>query len=151
MPPREHAGWIAVCAISFFLFSTLSFSEELVKLIRRRWARDRVRVALAVALLVLLLGNVVLGIGSSPARLAASKPAYKAPVPTAMSSAVKVEKVRAAYARLPLIFEPNQGQTDLQVKFVARGTGYGLFLTVNESVLALRPGSRRSGRVTGVV
>lgn len=115
-----------------------------MKLIRRRWARDRVRVALAVALLV-LLGSVVLRIGSSLGRLAGGKLAYPASIPTATSSAVKVEQVRAAYARLRLIFEPNQGQADPQVKFVARGTGYGLFLTVNEAVLALRPGSSRSG------
>jgi len=39
---------------------------------------------------------------------------------------------------LPLFFEPNLGQTDSQVKFLARGTGYGLFLTANEAVLELR-------------
>jgi hypothetical protein len=43
-----------------------------------------------------------------------------------------------AYGRLPLIFEPNQGQTSPEVKFLARGPGYGLFLTDAEMVLALR-------------
>ncbi len=38
---------------------------------------------------------------------------------------------------LPLFFEPNQGQTAPQVKFVARGAGYGLFLTADEAVLKL--------------
>ena len=38
---------------------------------------------------------------------------------------------------LPLFFEPNQGQTAPQVKFVARGAGYGLFLTADEAVLRL--------------
>jgi len=42
---------------------------------------------------------------------------------------------------LPLFFEPNQGQTDSQVKFLARGTGYGLFLTANEAVLELQRGA----------
>ena len=42
-------------------------------------------------------------------------------------------------ASLPLFFEPNQGQTDPQVKFLARGSGYGLFLTADEAVLELRP------------
>jgi hypothetical protein len=42
----------------------------------------------------------------------------------------------------PLIFEPNQGQTDDLVKFLSRGRGYTLFLTGNEAVLALR--SRQS-------
>ncbi len=35
-------------------------------------------------------------------------------------------------------FEVNQGQTDLQVKFLARGRGYTLFLAPTEAVLALR-------------
>ncbi len=40
---------------------------------------------------------------------------------------------------LPLFFEPNQGQTAPQVKFLARGAGYGLFLTADEAVLELQP------------
>src|ERR1019366_8572394 len=39
---------------------------------------------------------------------------------------------------LPLFFEPNQGQTAPQVKFLARGAGYGLFLTADEAVLKLQ-------------
>ncbi len=38
-------------------------------------------------------------------------------------------KVLKTYGRLPLSFEANQGQTDDQVKFLARGRGYTLFLT----------------------
>jgi len=47
-------------------------------------------------------------------------------------------KVKADYGKLPLSFEANQGQADRQVKFLARGSGYGLFLTANEAVLSLR-------------
>ncbi len=39
---------------------------------------------------------------------------------------------------LPMFFEPNQGQTDPQVKFIARGAGYGMFLTADEAVLELQ-------------
>jgi hypothetical protein len=35
-------------------------------------------------------------------------------------------------------FEANQGQTDSKVKFIARGSGYTLFLTDTEAVLALK-------------
>ncbi len=42
------------------------------------------------------------------------------------------------YGRLPLQFEENRGQTDAQVKFLARGKGYVFFLTPSEGVLALR-------------
>jgi hypothetical protein len=39
---------------------------------------------------------------------------------------------------VPLFFEANQGQTDARVKFLARGHGYGLFLTADEAVLELQ-------------
>lgn len=42
------------------------------------------------------------------------------------------------YGQLPLHFEHNQGQTDSHVRFLARGSGYSLFLTSNEAVLALK-------------
>ncbi len=38
----------------------------------------------------------------------------------------------------PLAFEPNRGQTDPRVKFLARGAGYTLFLTEDEVVIVLR-------------
>jgi hypothetical protein len=37
--------------------------------------------------------------------------------------------------RVPLRFEPNRGQSGAQVHFLARGTGYGLFLTDDEAVM----------------
>jgi hypothetical protein len=46
--------------------------------------------------------------------------------------------VLAAYGKLPVTFEKNEGQTDLRVKFLARGNGYTLFLTDREAVLRLR-------------
>ena len=38
----------------------------------------------------------------------------------------------------PLAFEPNQGQTNDQVSYLARGKGYMLFLNPTEAVLALK-------------
>jgi len=43
-----------------------------------------------------------------------------------------------SYGKLPLSFELNQGQTDRRVRFLSRGSGYSLFLTGNEAVLALK-------------
>jgi Chitobiase/beta-hexosaminidase C-terminal domain/MBG domain (YGX type)/Bacterial Ig-like domain (group 3)/Beta-propeller repeat len=43
----------------------------------------------------------------------------------------------ADYGKLPLSFEANQGQSDPQVKFLAHGQGYGLFLTDRAAVLTL--------------
>src|SRR3989442_9526604 len=39
--------------------------------------------------------------------------------------------------QIPLAFEANAGQTDPEVKFLARGAGYGAFLTPTGVVLAL--------------
>src|SRR5579872_2759149 len=39
------------------------------------------------------------------------------------------------YGRLPLVFEPNQGQADPAVKFLARTQSGTLFLTEREAVL----------------
>jgi hypothetical protein len=47
-------------------------------------------------------------------------------------------RLTAAYAKSPLRFEANQGQTDKEVKFISSGDGYTLFLTSSEAVLALR-------------
>lgn len=46
--------------------------------------------------------------------------------------------VLQTYGKLPLAFEANQGQTDTQVKFLSRGSGYTLYLTSDEAVLALK-------------
>jgi uncharacterized repeat protein (TIGR01451 family) len=43
-----------------------------------------------------------------------------------------------SYGRLPLHFEKNEGQTDQQVEYLARGRGYTLFLTPAGSVLVLQ-------------
>ncbi|HEV2177664.1 MAG TPA: SBBP repeat-containing protein [Terriglobia bacterium] len=57
-------------------------------------------------------------------------------------------RVSDAYAKLPLSFEPNRGQTDGRVKFLARGSGYGLFLTGDGAVLGLQ-GSGVRGQASG--
>ncbi len=55
--------------------------------------------------------------------------------PRASSGPPESSSLRLTYARLPLGFEANQGQSDARVKFLARGGGYGLFLTQEEAVL----------------
>src|SRR2546427_769359 len=59
------------------------------------------------------------------------------------------QQVLVAYGKLPLSFEANQGQTDPQVKFLSRGSGYTLFLTPTEAVLALREGASARNVVDG--
>jgi len=49
----------------------------------------------------------------------------------------RLTSVSRSYGNLPLSFEVNQGQADPQVRFLSRGSGYSLFLTGGETVLAL--------------
>jgi len=82
--------------------------------------------------------------GSNSGR--ASSPLAAAPgLPAGNSASLAArEHVVQSYAKLPLSFEANRGQTDAQAKFISRGNGYTLFLTGNEAVLALRKPSRKS-------
>lgn len=52
------------------------------------------------------------------------------------------------YGKLPLHFEPNQGQWDSKVKFASRGPNYGLFLSNTEALMVLH---RRKETKTGPV
>jgi hypothetical protein len=55
----------------------------------------------------------------------------------AQAPEVSHAQVVANFGKLPLRFELNRGQADPRVKFLTRGTGYGLYLTGHEAVLAL--------------
>src|SRR5260370_1613807 len=75
-----------------------------------------------------------------------------------MSSCAYAQQVTAGYGRLPLSFEVNQGQVDSQVKFLSRGSGYGLSLTKTEATFSLDKehvrmqflGADAAGSVSGV-
>ena len=61
-------------------------------------------------------------------------PAVASPEPVAPAEHMRVDE---RYGRLPMAFEPNLGQTDSQVRYLARGRGYTTFVTDEEVVLAL--------------
>lgn len=69
---------------------------------------------------------------------AASRPQAAARV----TESAKAQIVRNLL-QAPMSFEINQGQTDERVKFLSRGSGYTLFLTPSEAVLALNPANTR--------
>ena len=117
----------------------------------------RVRV-LAAGLVLLGAGYAVLGWGfrsrQTAANAAAHLPAIEAratAVPSLLAtsdaeslgaSADAQKRARALFAGLPLIFEPNQGQgnldpADQRAKFVTRGAGYSLFLGSEGAILSL--------------
>src|SRR4051794_10569098 len=60
-------------------------------------------------------------------------------------------RVIDAWSKFPISFEANQGQTDKQVKFLARGAGYALFLTAREAVLFLKAGNDRHSEKPSLV
>src|SRR5580658_10058152 len=50
---------------------------------------------------------------------------------------IAIQRAAASYARIPLGFQPNQGQVDPAVQYVSRGQGYSLFLTPGEAYVTL--------------
>src|SRR5437899_10678653 len=62
--------------------------------------------------------------------------------PPKIASRVNPAEARAAFGRLPMSFEPNQGQSDGSVKFLARGNGYGLYLTSRGGALVFGGGQK---------
>src|SRR5258705_2047403 len=81
----------------------------------------------------------------------------------APAAALQTQNVMEHYGKLPLHFEANAGQTNDQVKFLSRGSGYSLFLTSSEVVMAFKAAKTptpavvtmklvgaKPGRITGV-
>ena len=89
-----------------------------------RFARSCVRSAALAPSLLLALSVVSAGALSLPAQALPPTKSQKA-------------QVSSAYGRLPFAFEQNAGQSDPQVKFLARGPGYTLFLTPTQAVMTV--------------
>ena len=93
-----------------------------------------------------ILGVAILSTAGSAFYFSTAVRAAKGTVPKAVGAqalnsntnhSITNQKTRQTALSLPLFFEPNQGQTAPQVKFLAHGAGYGLFLTTDEAVLQL--------------
>jgi uncharacterized repeat protein (TIGR01451 family) len=139
------------------------------KVDRRKVEKSVVRVPVLTASLVLLAaGCMVLGFGSRSRTIAPADPyssgmpsravtgASLAAFPAIQSAAAKLPvtklpmakqgataNARSLFEGLPLIFEPNQGQANLdpadsRARFIAHGTGYTLLLGAEGAILSLR-------------
>src|SRR6266852_9290876 len=53
--------------------------------------------------------------------------------PVAQNKQISQAGLLSGYGKLPLTFEQNQGQTDARVKFLARGAGYTVFLSDDQT------------------
>src|SRR3954463_734414 len=88
---------------------------------------------------VLLLTFFTIGLTANPNPKAGHAPrgAAKSGKDTSQSSALEKLRMQQSYAKQPLRFEPNLGQSDSRVKFLSRGSGYTLFLGHEEATLSL--------------
>lgn len=87
------------------------------------------------------------GIAGSASLRAHRGSAAAKPVAAAQAPALSAEqrgRVQASLGTLPLAFEANQGQTDPRVKYMARGNGYTVFLTANDTVFSLQSLAKES-------
>ncbi len=98
-----------------------------------------------VPLAVIAAALLVLFPGKAPKAAATVSAGSSASLSPSLTPAAH-RRIQDTYASLPLAFEQNQGQTDPQVKYLARGHGYTLFLTANDAVFSLhsRPVAERS-------
>ncbi len=94
----------------------------------RSWGRAGVA-AMAVGVLAAGIGSVTGG---------SSSPSTSGPTP-------RRSEAMPRFDAIPLTFEANAGQTDPSVRLAARGEGYGLFLTPEETVLRLQPAQPGAG------
>jgi choice-of-anchor C domain-containing protein len=61
------------------------------------------------------------------------------------AAASRMADPQATQLRAPLRFEPNRGQADARVRFLARGAGYGMFLTDDEVAMRFAQGDAGAG------
>jgi uncharacterized repeat protein (TIGR01451 family) len=132
------------------LDARFAFGGKRVNGDRRTMGTSLVRFRLfAAALSLLAAAAVVLGLGShsritavTPGRTAALASPLAAPQSLTPAKALPAARAHSLFAGLPLMFEPNQGQADLdpsdsRARFVARGSGYSLFLGSQGAILNL--------------
>ena len=90
---------------------------------------------------------------TTASRVATTNASSKAITAAASTPASKKDlaAVKDAMAKMPMTFEPNRGQTDSRVQYVARSAGYNVFLTgPSSAVMTFRSaeGQKKADRLT---
>ncbi|HKV41835.1 MAG TPA: SBBP repeat-containing protein, partial [Blastocatellia bacterium] len=110
--------------------------------------RAKYKVAYAVVFALILATTTAIALPATLLTVPKSVPkASGAPESSVPPSAVLPRSIRrdtsgidAAYGKLPLVFEANQGQLPANVKFVSRSAGRNLFLTSNAATVVVAKG-----------
>jgi hypothetical protein len=112
-------------------------------LLKPRASRGWICASYLLPLAIIAVAVLVFSPGQKPGAAIAAPPGSSAALSQTATQAAH-RRIEASYASLPLAFEQNQGQTDSQVKYLARGHGYTLFLTANDAVFSLHSQSNLS-------
>jgi len=136
----------SVCAIGLLLVCLLALVVMNVRTPRRV---EPSRVESHAAMVGLAAPPVLQAESSAHAanRVSAPLPALPGAHTMNRSSTARLEE---SYGKLPLSFEPNEGQTNGEVKFLTRGKGYRMFLTSEGAVLELRAPGKENKPPEGV-
>jgi len=94
--------------------------------------------AALMAALVIAAAATTFHFSPSAKQAAAANSALPSGIAQLASAGPAQRPIPASSLSFPMFFEPNVGQTDSRVKFLARGSGYGLFLTSQDAVLSLQ-------------
>ena len=92
------------------------------------------------AVAVATAGIVIVASPSNPSSQASDRPDEG----TVPALTARQQQAADHYAKLPVSFVENQGQTDARVRYYAQGNGYGFFLTPSEVVLSFAKDSTRA-------
>jgi beta-propeller repeat-containing protein len=96
-------------------------------------------IAVAVIAIVAVAAAILV---AAPAKIAS--PASHAQMIVPAAKPAVDSRVKAMYSAMPLGFEANEGQSNPEVKYLARGNGYRLFLTSSHAVMTVNGKGRYS-------
>src|SRR2546425_672286 len=115
-------------------------------MLRLQWKRNTGRVLVKGVIAVSVVIVLCLSHSDGKSRAADKKKIQSRPSPVFSES---LRSLSGTYSRLPLVFEPNRGQVDAQVQFMARGRDYTLYLTRDQAVVALHGAAPVTVRAAG--
>lgn len=100
-----------------------------------------------------LVGTLVVAVLGVPVA-ARGLPAFSTTIPGSRPTSSRTpparDEMQQLYAKAPLAFEENRGQTDRRVDFLARSAGQSLFLSSNQAVISGAESGQNAGASVGM-